>query len=93
VSAELRERWTEAIGTWNDEWDDFLAVDPGFFERYIELAGHPWRHGTLPPKDKELILLAVDARRVEMRRRRRSSRRSSSRARWASTRATPACRS
>ena len=27
MSGELRERWTEAIGAWNDEWDDFLAVD------------------------------------------------------------------
>lgn len=57
----LRARWTEAIGAWNEDWDDFLAIDPGFFERYLELAAHPWRNGALEPKVKELVLLAVDA--------------------------------
>jgi len=57
----LRELWTAAIGAWNDDWSDFAAVDPGFFERYTALAGHPWRHGALAPKVKALVLLTVDA--------------------------------
>ena len=60
-SARLRDEWTEAHGAWNEDWDDFAEVDPGFFERYVELAGHPWRHGPLDPKIKALVQLSVDA--------------------------------
>jgi alkylhydroperoxidase/carboxymuconolactone decarboxylase family protein YurZ len=57
----MSEAWVEAHGSWNDDWDDFLAVDPGFFERFCDLAAHPWRHGPLEPKIKALVLLAIDA--------------------------------
>jgi alkylhydroperoxidase/carboxymuconolactone decarboxylase family protein YurZ len=57
----LRERWTAAHGAWNDDWSEFVAVDPGFFDRYVELAAHPWRHGPLEPKVKALVQLSVDA--------------------------------
>jgi alkylhydroperoxidase/carboxymuconolactone decarboxylase family protein YurZ len=57
----MTERWVAAHGAWNEDWDGFLAVDPGFFERFADLAGHPWRHGPLEPKVKALVLLAIDA--------------------------------
>jgi alkylhydroperoxidase/carboxymuconolactone decarboxylase family protein YurZ len=57
----MSESWVEAHGAWNEDWDDFLAVDPGFFERFTDLAAHPWRHGPLEPKVKALVLLAIDA--------------------------------
>jgi alkylhydroperoxidase/carboxymuconolactone decarboxylase family protein YurZ len=60
-SARLREEWTRAHGAWNEDWDDFLAVDPGFFERYLELAAHPWRNGPLEPRIKALVQLSIDA--------------------------------
>jgi alkylhydroperoxidase/carboxymuconolactone decarboxylase family protein YurZ len=59
--ARLRAAWTEAIGAWNDDWSDFAEVDPGFFERFLDLAAHPWRHGALEPKVKALVQLTVDA--------------------------------
>ena len=59
--ARLREEWIAAHGSWNEDWSAFLEVDPGFFERYLALAAHPWRHGPLPAKVKALIQLAVDA--------------------------------
>jgi alkylhydroperoxidase/carboxymuconolactone decarboxylase family protein YurZ len=61
VGARLRAAWTEAVGAWNEDLADFAEVDPGFFERYLYLAAHPWRHGTLEPKVKALIQLSVDA--------------------------------
>jgi alkylhydroperoxidase/carboxymuconolactone decarboxylase family protein YurZ len=57
----LRERWAAALGAWNEDWSNFVAVDPGFFDRYVDLATHPWRHGPLEPKVKALVALAVDA--------------------------------
>jgi alkylhydroperoxidase/carboxymuconolactone decarboxylase family protein YurZ len=57
----LREEWTQAHGAWNDDLGDFVAVDPGFFERYLALSAHPWRHGALEPKVKALVQLSIDA--------------------------------
>ena len=57
----LREMWAEAHGAWSDGYDDLLALNPGFFERLLDLSAHPWRRGVLEPKIKELVLLAVDA--------------------------------
>ena len=57
----IRAEWTQAHGAWNEDWDSFLEVDPGFFERYGALAAHPWRHGALEPKVRALVQLAVDA--------------------------------
>jgi alkylhydroperoxidase/carboxymuconolactone decarboxylase family protein YurZ len=45
----------------SNDWPEFEEVDPEFFERYLELASHPWRNGPLPPKIKALIQLSVDA--------------------------------
>jgi alkylhydroperoxidase/carboxymuconolactone decarboxylase family protein YurZ len=60
-TAELRKRWEEEHGAWSEEWDDFVALDPGFFERFLDLAAHPRRRGPLEPKTKALVLLAIDA--------------------------------
>jgi alkylhydroperoxidase/carboxymuconolactone decarboxylase family protein YurZ len=59
--SQLREMWAEAHGAWSDGYDDLLALNPGFFERLLDLSAHPWRRGVLEPKIKELVLLAVDA--------------------------------
>jgi alkylhydroperoxidase/carboxymuconolactone decarboxylase family protein YurZ len=59
--ARLRAQWIEAHGAWNEDWSDFLAIDPGFFEGYLALAAHPWRAGVLEPKVKALVQLTVDA--------------------------------
>lgn len=57
----LREAWVEAHGTWSDGYEALLTLNPGFFERLLDLSAHPWRRGVLEPKTKELVLLAVDA--------------------------------
>jgi len=38
-----------------------LEWDPDFFEIYLNLSTHPWKKGTIPPKFKELIYVAIDA--------------------------------
>jgi alkylhydroperoxidase/carboxymuconolactone decarboxylase family protein YurZ len=60
-SERIRAEWVGAHGVWNEDWTDFLALDPGFFECYLQLAAHPWRHGGLEPKIKALVQLSVDA--------------------------------
>jgi alkylhydroperoxidase/carboxymuconolactone decarboxylase family protein YurZ len=61
MSATLRDAFVEDRGYWSPALDDVLAHDPEFFEQVVRFTGHPWRHGVLEPKVKELVLLAVDA--------------------------------
>lgn len=57
----LKERFVEGRGYWAPFWDGLLALDPDFFEAYIEFSTVPWKNGTLEPKVKELIYIAIDA--------------------------------
>ena len=57
----IRESFIDQRGYWNAFWDGLLRLDPGFFEAYLQFSGVPWAKGTLEPKVKELIYIAVDA--------------------------------
>jgi alkylhydroperoxidase/carboxymuconolactone decarboxylase family protein YurZ len=58
---KLREELVASQGHWDDSLESLLAVDPDFFEAYLRLAAVPWRSGTLEPKVKELVLVALDS--------------------------------
>ncbi|KAF5586545.1 metallo-hydrolase oxidoreductase [Fusarium pseudoanthophilum] len=68
---ELKEQFTQRRGYWHTFWDDFLRLDPEFFEAYLEFSGAPWvkdvgkgddpPRGALSPKMKELVYCAFDA--------------------------------
>ncbi|KAF5546695.1 metallo-hydrolase oxidoreductase [Fusarium napiforme] len=67
---ELKEQFTQRRGYWHTFWDDFLRLDPEFFEAYLEFSGAPWvkdvgkgddpPRGALSPKMKELVYCAFD---------------------------------
>jgi alkylhydroperoxidase/carboxymuconolactone decarboxylase family protein YurZ len=48
-------------GYWHSFWDGLLALDPDFFEAYLEFSSHPWTEGVLEPRVKELVYTAFDA--------------------------------
>lgn len=50
-----------ASGDWNPLWTTFSEWDPEFLEAYLRLRNVPFRNGPLPPKIKELILIAINA--------------------------------
>ena len=50
-----------AKGDWNPMWDQMRALDPEFLEAYLAFRSVPHRNGPLPPKYKELILIAINA--------------------------------
>jgi alkylhydroperoxidase/carboxymuconolactone decarboxylase family protein YurZ len=60
-AAELRRRFESFHGEWSDGWQAMLELDPDFFERYLALAQSPWDKGTLEPKVRELIHVAIDS--------------------------------
>jgi alkylhydroperoxidase/carboxymuconolactone decarboxylase family protein YurZ len=59
--SQLRDTWVESHGVWSDDYEDLLALNPGFFELLLNFSAHPWRNGVLDPKFRQLVLLAVDA--------------------------------
>jgi alkylhydroperoxidase/carboxymuconolactone decarboxylase family protein YurZ len=57
----LKSEFTAARGYWSALWNDVLELSPDFFEAYMNFSSVPWKTGTLPPKIKELIYIAIDA--------------------------------
>ena len=59
---EIKEKFIAARGYWNEaSWGQLLRLDPEFFEAYTIYSSKPWIKGSLPPKIKELIYVAIDA--------------------------------
>jgi alkylhydroperoxidase/carboxymuconolactone decarboxylase family protein YurZ len=58
---DLREAFIEARGFWTPLWEGVLELDPDFFEAYVSFSSVPWSKGTLEPKVKELVYIAMDA--------------------------------
>lgn len=57
----LRNDFVDQRGYWNPFWEGMLELDPEFFKAYLAFSGVPWKNGTLEPKIKELIYIAIDA--------------------------------
>ena len=58
---KLKADFIAARGYWADLWDNVLLLSPDYFEAYAEFSSVPWKHGTLEPKVRELIYIAIDA--------------------------------
>lgn len=56
----LKEQFIANRGYWSEIWNDVLRLSPDFFEAYMEFSSVPWKRGTLEPKIKELIYIAID---------------------------------
>lgn len=39
---DLREDFTKKRGYWHEFWEDFLRLDPEFFEAYLDFSTVPW---------------------------------------------------
>ena len=57
----LKDAFVANRGYWSPMWDSVLALDPDYFEAYLDFSSVPWKHGVLEPKVKEMIYIAVDA--------------------------------
>jgi alkylhydroperoxidase/carboxymuconolactone decarboxylase family protein YurZ len=57
----VKQRFVERRGYWSDKGRPLLVLDPDFFEHYSNLSSLPWERGTLAPKLKEFIYIAIDA--------------------------------
>jgi alkylhydroperoxidase/carboxymuconolactone decarboxylase family protein YurZ len=57
----LKETFQKNRGYWNVFWDGLLKLSPDFFEAFLKFSSVPWSSGTLEPKIKEFIYIAIDA--------------------------------
>ena len=57
----LKESFIKNRGYWSPFWDDMLKLSPEFFECYLDFSSVPWKSGTLEPKVKEFIYIAIDS--------------------------------
>jgi alkylhydroperoxidase/carboxymuconolactone decarboxylase family protein YurZ len=58
---QIKEEFIRTRGYWSARWDGVLALDPDYFEAFMRFSAVPWKTGTLEPKVKELIYVAIDA--------------------------------
>jgi alkylhydroperoxidase/carboxymuconolactone decarboxylase family protein YurZ len=59
---QLKEKFIAERGYWSEAlWGEVLKLNADFFEAYLNFSAVPWKTGTLSPKIKELIYIAIDA--------------------------------
>jgi alkylhydroperoxidase/carboxymuconolactone decarboxylase family protein YurZ len=63
---KLKEEFTAARGYWSPIWDEILDSSPDYFEAYAKFSSVPWKTGTLDPKVRELIYIAIDSSTTHM---------------------------
>jgi alkylhydroperoxidase/carboxymuconolactone decarboxylase family protein YurZ len=49
------------VGQWNDAWNPFYDLDPGWTDKFIAAGSAIYLGGVLSPKDAELLSIAFDA--------------------------------
>jgi alkylhydroperoxidase/carboxymuconolactone decarboxylase family protein YurZ len=59
--AKIKQDFIDARGYWSRGWDPLLDIAPDYFEAYSKLSSVPWKTGTLSPKVKELLYIAIDS--------------------------------
>lgn len=63
---QIKEAFIANRGYWSRGWDPLLEIAPDYFEAYEKLSSAPWKNGTLPPKVKEFIYIAIDSSTTHM---------------------------
>jgi alkylhydroperoxidase/carboxymuconolactone decarboxylase family protein YurZ len=58
---KLKADFIEARGYWGSPWEEILSQSPDYFEAYLKFSSVPWKTGSLEPKIKELVCIAINA--------------------------------
>jgi alkylhydroperoxidase/carboxymuconolactone decarboxylase family protein YurZ len=57
----LKARFVNARGYWDTRWDAILRLSPEYFEACLNFVDAPWKSGSLSPKVREIIYVAIAA--------------------------------
>ncbi|MEY7851761.1 carboxymuconolactone decarboxylase family protein [Natrarchaeobius sp. A-rgal3] len=55
------DEFEEKRGYRPDWWGPYVAPDPAFLRVYLEYSSHPWLTGSLDPKTREFLYIAIDS--------------------------------
>ncbi|WP_165310781.1 carboxymuconolactone decarboxylase family protein [Microbacterium protaetiae] len=58
--AQIRADFESRRGYWSDLNEIQVRMDPAWFRAYTAFSSHPWLNGSLSPKLRELIYIAID---------------------------------
>ncbi|WP_133665306.1 carboxymuconolactone decarboxylase family protein [Paraburkholderia sp. BL10I2N1] len=58
---EIRQDFVKTRGFWNEQRDAIARLLPDYFKALSGLSTEPWKHGSLTPKERELIYVAIDS--------------------------------
>jgi alkylhydroperoxidase/carboxymuconolactone decarboxylase family protein YurZ len=58
---EIKDTFMRNRDYWADVWEEVLKLSPDFFEAYLKFSSVPWTTGTLEPKVREFVYIAIDA--------------------------------
>jgi alkylhydroperoxidase/carboxymuconolactone decarboxylase family protein YurZ len=50
-----------SLGQWNTAWDPFFSLDPAWTDEFMATAVRIYASGAMPPKEVELLSIALDA--------------------------------
>lgn len=64
--ARIKSDFHSKRGYWSEIWDTVLALDPKFLDAFTSFSSVPWERGSLEPRIKELIYIAVDVSATHM---------------------------
>ncbi|MCG6121532.1 MAG: carboxymuconolactone decarboxylase family protein [Microvirga sp.] len=57
----LKSRFVDARGYWDERWDAILRLSPDYFLAALNFVHAPWKSGSLTPKVRELVYVAIAA--------------------------------
>jgi alkylhydroperoxidase/carboxymuconolactone decarboxylase family protein YurZ len=57
----VKEEFVRRRGYWSPLWDAVAAFDPQFLAAYLDFSSVPWEQGTLEPKVRELVYVAINS--------------------------------
>lgn len=56
----IRDDFVKTRGYWNEDRDAIARLLPDYFKALSELSMEPWKHGSLSPKEREFMYIAID---------------------------------
>jgi alkylhydroperoxidase/carboxymuconolactone decarboxylase family protein YurZ len=56
----IKDEFVRTRGFWNQERDLLARLVPDYFTALSALSMEPWKHGSLSPKEREFIYIAID---------------------------------
>lgn len=56
----IKNDFIKTRGFWNEQRDVLARLMPAYFSALSEISMEPWKHGTLSPKEREFVYIAID---------------------------------